>query len=865
MINFERDIRQIHTLIGGQMIPANGHISADGFGEADDRELARSLAPVQFLAWDTRKIHHPEKTLFVALSTGIRDGHDFIKGAFARGVRRFLVEKEGAIPEGAIGLVVPDTFAALQDLARKRREGHAAKFFGITGSNGKTIVKEWLKEVLETHFEIGASPGSFNSQLGVALSMLQLPDSSDVALIEAGISKPGEMARLAKVIQPQYGIMTHFGDAHAEGFPNEEAKLEEKLKLFAGVERVFVGMDSQQVRKALDTKGIPYSSIGVYDNATIQVIAMVDREWGGYAVELLDQGEKYTVEWGIPGNAARDNILLVILVARFLGLSWEAIQAGVSRLHPVSMRMEMLTDNPEITIINDAYNADRASVINALGQLQHSDFQKGHVLILSDLEHLGKYQRAYQSEILSLAVAALGEENIYLIGPQFLALATGDSGKEGISAKGSSSGGGEPDGSTDFNKVNAYATIEEMIAEFDYEDFRNKTVLLKGARRYQLERLIPYLSLRASATQFRINLDHLRHNFAQFRSVLAPGTKMMAMVKAFAYGSGDWEVAHALATEGIDYLAVAYTSAGIALRTHGITTPIMVMNADPDNIAQLFRFNLEPAIYGFPFLKRYLAAGLDKGELPLHLKVDTGMSRLGFLPDEVGALARLLAGSPQVQLKSVMSHLAMADEARGDAYTHAQAAKFTAFADALSEALAQQPLRHLVNTAGILRFPEYHYEMVRLGLGLYGSSPVENTELDLREVGSLHSVVTQVHSYPAGQSIGYGGSEVTRRASRVATVAIGYADGIRRSLSNGKMSFLVRGERAPVIGRVCMDMLMLDVTDIAVVDVGDEVVLIGAQGGDFISVQEMAEAAETIPYEILVNIGQRVRRIYVRE
>lgn len=821
MINFEQDIAQIHDLIGGALI---------GTRHAD-------LKAVKYLAWDTRKVHQPEATLFVALSSGKRDGHDFVAEAFEKGIRRFLVERVDAVPAGGIALVVPDTLKTLQKLASLKRGRHAARFFGITGSNGKTIVKEWLKEVLETHFEIGASPGSFNSQLGVALSILQLAEDAEIALIEAGISQPGEMVRLEKMICPQFGIMTHFGDAHSERFVDQREKLAEKLKLFAGVERVFVSHDDPLVIQELKNAAIPYSTIGDL------VGSLEKREWGGYKVTLTDDQGTHVLEWGMPGKAARDNILLVILVAHHLGLSWETIQAGINRLHPVSMRMEMLTDNPEVTIINDTYNADRASVLNALSELVQSDFQTGHILILSDLEHLGKLQISVQRELLNHAISILAPEEIYLIGPRFLELAGG------------------------YEGVTAFSKVEELIANFDYERFRNRTVLLKGARKYELEHLIPYLSRRASATHFRINLDHLGHNLAQFRSVLAPGTRIMAMVKAFAYGSGDWEVAQALAADGIDYLAVAYTSAGIALRTHGVTTPIMVMNADPEHIPQLFKFNLEPAVYGFSFLQRYLESGLRQAEpqIPLHIKVDTGMGRLGFLTHDAKVLAALLGQHPQVQLKSVMSHLSMADEVGGDEYTHGQARKFTAFANDLSKALNQEPLRHLVNTAGILRFPEYHFEMVRLGLGLYGHSPVGATDLELREVGSLHSVITQVHTYPAGQAIGYGGSFVTQRESRVATVAIGYADGIRRNLSNGKMSFLVKGERVPVIGRVCMDMLMLDVTDLKEVAIGDEVVLIGRQGEDFISVQEMAEAAETIAYEILVNIGQRVRRVYIRD
>ena len=821
MINFELDIPRIATLLKGETIG----------------EWVPDWAPVQYLAWDTRKIHHPGSTIFIALQSGKRDGHDFIRQAFDKGVRRFWVSRPETVPAGAVGLLVPDTLVALQELAGKVRAAHPGRFIGITGSNGKTMVKEWLKEMLEPHFKVGASPGSFNSQLGVALSILQLPRDSEINLVEAGISRPGEMDRLEAMVKPDWGIMTHFGDAHAEGFSDPGAKLQEKAKLFTGVERLFLSGDQAEVMEEM--QGLDCSLV------TIEVIELEEKDWGGVRVVLKENGESVSLEWSMPGQAARENILLAASVARALDLSWEDIQAGINRLHPVSMRMEMLTDNPEVTIINDAYNADRASVLNALTELTNSDFQQGHIMVLSDLEHLGGMQEQVQAGILDQAGSVLGLENIYLVGPQFFALT-----REGYAG------------------VHAYASVADLIADFDYERFRNRTVLLKGARRYEPERLIPYLSRRASATHFKINLDHLRHNYAQFRARLGPDVKMMAMVKAFAYGSGDWEVAQALATEGIDYLAVAYTSAGIALRTHGVSTPIMVMNADPEHIPQLFRFDLEPVVYGFPFLKRYLEAGRKAGEeeLPMHIKVDTGMSRLGFLPEEVGILAELLGQEPRVRLLSVMSHLAMADEKGGDAYSHGQAEKFLAFSEGLETALGQQPMKHLVNTAGIMRFPEYHFDMVRLGLGLYGTSPMEEeTGMDLQEVGSLHSVVTQVHTYPAGQSIGYGGSSVTERESRIATVAIGYADGIRRSLSNGKMSFLVRGKRAPTIGRVCMDMLMLDVTHIPEVALGDEVVLLGAQGQDYISVREMAEAAETIAYEILVNIGQRVRRVYLRE
>lgn len=630
MIGLENGIEEIQSLIGGEW---KGNSS-----------LLAVSDPVRFLAYDTRKILHPDATVFLALTSGKRDGHDFVQAAFDKGVRFFILEKKMALPEGGLALVVPNSLAALQTLARKRRESHS-------------------------------------------------------------------------------------------------------------------------------------------------------------------------------------------------------VQAGITGLPPVSVGREMLTNNPEITIINDAYNADDDSVLDALTQLLQSDFQVGHALVLSDVEDQGKQQESMQRMLLEKILKQLGPEDIFLVGPVYVRIAL------------------------DHPKVSAYPDIEALASRFDYRRFKNKTVLLKGAQQYQLEQLIPYLSRRASATCFKINLDHLRHNLHQFRSRLTPGTKLMAMVKAFAYGAGDWEIAQELAEEGVDYLAVAYTSTGIALRTHGVTSPIMVMNADPDSLAQLYRFKLEPVIYGFDFLRDYLLTrkALRMDRSPLHIEVDTGMGRLGFAQHEVDALLAQLKKHPEVEVKSVMSHFSMADDPSSDVHTHEQASWFESFADTLTAGLSNAPLRHISNTAGILRFPGYHFDMVRLGLGLYGISPLAEETLDLRELGSLVTHISQIHAYPAGQPISYGGTSVTTRPSRIATLPIGYADGIRRSLSNGKMSFLVRGQRAAIIGRVCMDMLMLDVTDLPEVVEGDEVVLLGRQGNDFISVNEMAEAAETIPYEILVNIGQRVRRIYEQE
>jgi len=828
MIGITTGLDTIEHLIGGDW--------------AGDTSLLAVSEPVRFLAYDTRKILHPKETLFVALNSGKRDGHQFVQAAYDRGVRFFILEKKEVLPSGGLALIVPNTLQALQNLARKRRETHSATFVGITGSNGKTIVKEWLRQLLEGSREVGGSPGSFNSQLGVALSLLQIPEAAEVALVEAGVSQPGEMEGLAKMIQPNVGIMTHFGDAHAEGFSDPAAKLLEKRTLFSGVEVVLAGSDDLKVVEALRQLGRSIKTIGRSEDATIQVLG-VEKYGGREKICLQEDKVKVEINWHLSSDAAHENMLIVVLAARHFGLDWKSIQDRLAGLHPVSMRMEMLTDNPEITIINDAYNADRDSVLNALTQLVQSDFQAGHALVLSDMEHQGRQQENIQRGLLEQAIKQLGAGDIFLVGPVYEKIAQ------------------------DHPQVSAFSDVDAMVDQFDYHPFKNKTVLLKGARRYQLERLIPYLSRRATATYFKINLDHLRRNLQQFRSQLTVGTKVMAMVKAFAYGAGDWEVARILVEEGIDYLAVAYTSAGIALRTRGVTTPILVMNADPATLAQLYRFGLEPVVYGFDFLLDYLRVGrsLQRDSCPLHIEVDTGMGRLGFAQEEVTTLLDCLGQHPEASVKSVLSHFSMADDPACDDHTHGQAIRYQDFADALEAGLVTSPLRHLANTAGIMRFPAYHFDMVRLGLGLYGISPLGEETLELRELGSLHTQVTQVHAYAAGQPIGYGGASVTSRSSRVATIPIGYADGIRRSLSNGKMAFLVRGKRAPIIGRVCMDMLMLDVTEIPEVQKGDEVVLLGGQGDDFISVKEMAKAAETIPYEVLVNIGQRVRRIYEQE
>ncbi|MEM0997201.1 MAG: bifunctional UDP-N-acetylmuramoyl-tripeptide:D-alanyl-D-alanine ligase/alanine racemase [Bacteroidota bacterium] len=802
-------------------------------------DLSPSLSGLTF---DSRKVRHPAQELFVALSGGNRDGHAFLADAWAKGVRSFLVEKTESLPVGAHFLQVSDSRRALQEIAAHHRTKFTAPVIAITGSNGKTIVKEWLASILAQKFAVAKSPESYNSQIGVPLSLLELRPDTELALIEAGISLPGEMARLQAMIRPEFGIMTHFGDAHAEGFASEAEKLAEKMRLFAGCKLVFVTADDPAVRKALAAHNLPVRTVGRSSAADLRLL-QAEEIGEAYTFTLFDSAESPPLELPMSDFGSLENALLAVLVARHFGLSWEEIAEELSRLHPVSMRTELITDNPEVAIINDAYNADRASTQNALLMLADERVHPGRAVILSDLEHQGDHQLRLQQDLLQLARQRFGSGNIILVGPVFFDLARTDDG------------------------LRAYRDVDDFLAEFNYEQFRNKTVLLKGARRFALERIIPYLSRRVTATQFKINLDDLVHNYRVYRQRVGPEVRITAMVKAFSYGSGTWEIARELARQGVDYLAVAYISEGIALRTRGIETPIMILNADAQNIRQLFHFRLEPMAYSLEFLREYARAGEVAGveQFPVHLEFDSGMRRLGFVREDLPELMTALREDPRLQIKSVLSHFAAADEPERDGLSRAQFQRFAEFFGELAELGDSPPWRHICNTAGIERFPEYHLDMVRLGIGLYGISPVAGSELELREIGTLESVVTQVHAYPAGTPIGYGASEITAQAAQIATVPIGYADGIRRHLSNGRGRFLVRGQRAPVIGRVCMDMLMLDVTKIKGVVAGDRVTLLGGSETDAVSVREVAELCGTIPYEILTGISQRVRRVYVRE
>jgi alanine racemase len=734
-------------------------------------------------------------------------------------------------------ILVDDVIDSLQQWARYHRLQFDYPVIGITGSNGKTIVKEWLTTLLEHHFSIAKSPMSYNSQLGVPLSLLQLTGQADLALIEAGISRPDEMEQLQEIIRPTLGVLTHMGAAHADGFASEEEKLAEKVKLFSGVEEVLMGADQEDVRTFLQQQPLRLRTVGHWPEASLRLRAATP-DSQGWNVDLQEAENRYAFRIPLPGQAALENALLVILTARSLGISPTDIADRLPLLHPVEMRTELITDNPEITILNDSYNADLDSVRNAFQMLATIEAQPRRTVILSDLLNQGGSQRDMQQQILKEAIDLFGADQVWTVGPVF----------KKIHAK------------------RSFATTEDLIQAFEYEQFKGSSLLLKGARPFGLERLIPLLNRRPNATFLQLDLDKLVNNLRLLREQLPPQTKIMGMVKAFSYGSGSWEIAQVLAEEGIEYLAVAYPSEGIELRRKGIELPIAVTHPEASGLAALLQYDLEPVIYNFPLLESFYRVARLQGQPPFrfHLKLDTGMGRLGFLPSDKQRLTEIFARYPDLQLVSILSHLAAADDPEEDNFTRQQVAHFREFCAHFHRILGISPLRHILNTAGATRFPEFAFDMVRLGIGLYGIDPGGRMK-GLQEIASLHSMISQVHTYPAGSSVGYGRAQYTQRESRIATVPVGYADGVLRNLGMGKLRCLVHGKPTPTFGRICMDTLMLDVTDIPEAEVGDEVVLFGQQGDSVLSLQEVAEKAGTIAYEIMARISPRVRRIYIRE
>ena len=836
---------------------------------------AEPAAAVRHLLLDSRRAGPPAGALFVALRGPSHDGHRYLPQAYAQGVRLFVVAENADLPGGlaaypGAGLVaVAHPLAALQALAAAHRAQFAGPVWAVTGSNGKTIVKEWLAQLLGPDEVICRSPRSYNSQVGVPLSVWELnPGRHTLGLFEAGISEAGEMAKLAAVIQPTEGVFTTLGTAHAAGFASEAAKLREKLRLFEGPQfrRLYYCADQGPVREAVAALGLPGFGWTRHDapGAALR-LRVAPAGAGRTAVKARPGtlGPRANFVLPFADEPSVENALhgLAVLLAR--GVAPAEIQRRLARLQPVAMRLEMKQGRHDSYLLDDTYNNDLAGLALALAALARQARPGRRTLILSDVLESGLAGPALYARVGAL-LPAHGVTRLVGIGPEISAE------MNELKVKSEALKFSETEellAPLTFNSqllTEFYPSTEDFLARLNPADFAHETILVKGARRFGFERIVAALQAQQHGTVLEVNLDALAHNLQHFRQQLRPGTKLMVMVKAFAYGAGSYEVAGLLEFQRADYLAVAYADEGVALREAGIGLPIMVMNPAPDAFELLRRHRLEPEIYSFELLHDYLATATDAAPLPpVHLKLDTGMRRLGFEEADVPALAALLRQhAARLPVAGLMTHLAAADDPAHDDFTRQQLAAFGRMAGALEAALGRPVLKHALNSAGIRRFPEAQLDMVRLGIGLYG---VDASGLDanaLRPVSTLRTTVSQIKTLPAGSTVGYGRrGTATDAARRIATLAIGYADGYDRRFGHGAGAVLIHGRPAPLVGAVCMDMCMVDVTGIPEARAGDVAVVFGAG----LPLPALAARIGTIAYELLTNVSERVKRVFVSE
>ncbi len=796
---------------------------------------------IQHLLIDSRSAAANPSALFFAIKGKNHDGHRYIAGLYQRGVRAFVVSElpvPTKFPEAGF-IVVPDSLQALQELARYHREQCTCTVVAISGSNGKTIVKEWLFHCLSDTFSITRSPKSYNSQVGVPLSLMLLDENTSLGIFEAGISFPGEMERLRQMIHPRVGIFTNIGEAHQENFIDTKQKITEKLKLFYHCQTLIYCADheliDQEVRKTPELQKVKLLTWSVTGKADIMVshIAQEAQETS-FQVTCLNE----TIKIRIPFTdaASLENAMHCMALMLFFKIDREEVIARMHDLPPVAMRLEQKSAINGCTLINDSYNSDYNSLSIAMDVLNRQFQHKNKTLILSDILQSSKHP-----EELYLRVANLIREK-------------GITRIIGI--------GGEIHKNAALFDLPGkfFETTGAFISSFTPDDYNREAILLKGARSFEFEKIAALLEQKKHTTRIEINLNALVHNLNFFRSLLKPGTKTLVMVKALSYGSGRHEIAGVLQFQGVDYLGVAIADEGVSLRQAGITLPVMVMNPEPESFDALIRYRLEPEIYSFRMLELFHKAVIRNQEIgyPVHIKLDTGMHRMGFLPGETGSLCREIARYKNIRICSVFSHLAGSDEDIHDSFTREQIDTFRVNSDQIISAVGYPVIRHILNSSGIERFPDAQFEMVRLGIGLYGISSVDSARL--QTVSTLKSTILQIKEVQPGETVGYGRRGKPTKPSQIAVVPIGYGDGLNRRLSNGRGSFVVRGKTAPIIGSICMDMTLIDVTGTGARE-GDEVIIFGEKP----SVVDVARILETIPYEVLTGISERVKRVYIQE
>ena len=804
------------------------------------KRIGSADAHIDWMLTDSRSLCFAEETLFFALKTKRNDGHKYIPELYERGVRNFVVsdlpQKMEAYADANF-LQTDSPLKALQKLAEKHRMQFDVPVVGITGSNGKTVVKEWLYQLLNGERIVTRSPRSYNSQIGVPLSIWLMNEKTEVAIFEAGISEMGEMEALHGIIRPTIGVLTNIGGAHQENFYSLTDKCMEKLTLFKNCDVVVYDGDNELISNCVSKSlfGAREIAWSKHDNERPLFVERVRKEEASTTIRYryLGMPNEYTIPF--IDDASIENSLHCLAVALYMMVPAEEITRRMALLEPVAMRLEVKEGKNNCTLINDSYNSDFASLDIALNFMLRRSEDEGRkrTLILSDLLETGQSDKLLYRQVADL-VQTRGVDKIIGVG-------------EGISSAASR---------FDMEKY-FFHTTEELLASDMLPQLRDEVILIKGSRQFHFDDITERLELKVHETILEINLNALVDNLNHYRSKLKPDTKMVCMVKASAYGAGSYEIAKTLQDHRVDYLAVAVADEGSELRKASITSSIIIMNPELTSFKTLFDYKLEPEVYNFHLLNELIKAAEKEGvtNFPIHIKLDTGMHRLGFAPSEVPELIHRLKRQSAVIPRSVFSHLVGSDSTQFDAFTRRQIETFEQATEELQSAFPHKILRHICNTAGIARYPGAQFDMVRLGVGLYGVDPFANRML--HNVSTLKTTILQIRDVPQEETVGYSRKGRLDRDSRIAAIPIGYADGLNRHLGNGRAWCLVNGRRAPYVGNICMDVCMIDVTDIDCKE-GDKVIIFG----EGLPVTELAEILDTIPYEILTSVSTRVKRVY---
>ena len=790
---------------------------------------------------DSRTFFKGENSIFFALSGPRNNGYSYIPNLIEKGITAVVVSDSSVISKKATFILVENTNSALQKLAAHCRQQYNYPVVGITGSNGKTIVKEWLYNLLSGEFKIVRSPKSYNSQVGVPLSVLLMNSGYDLGIFEAGISQPGEMQNLAEIIRPTIGIFTNIGGAHQEGFVSVQQKTEEKIMLFSACKILIYNADAEIIKNAATDFCIKHDIEKVdwsLKNTTAAIFFSAKKIIDFTEITANLKNKEYNFRIPFTDDSAIENACHCFAASSVLSSDLNTILPEFENLYPVEMRLEIKQGINNCLLVNDYYNSDLNSLSIALSVL-NQQAAKAHLskkVILSDIQQTGLPKAELYNQVNKLLTDWKMDE-IVGIGTEISRYSDLFSMRKSF-----------------------FDSLADFEKQFNRTNFQSSAILIKGARQFTFEKISLLLQHKAHQTQLEIDLNALTHNLNIFKKLLRPETKIMVMVKAFSYGSGDVEIASLLQYQNVAYLAVAVTDEGVLLRNAGIQTPIIVMNPEHNSFQQIIDYRLEPNIYSIELLENFVKSVVQCGihEFPVHLKIDTGMNRLGFKADtEIKKAIQVIQESNRIKVQSVFSHLAASDDRSFDTFTIEQITRFEEVTKLISGSFPYKIDRHILNSAGIERFPEKQFEMVRLGIGLYG---ISNTGLPLQNIGTLRSTVSQVKKVKPTETVGYSRKGAIIKESEIAIVPLGYADGIDRKLGNNNGSAFIHGRRVAIIGNICMDMLMLDVTGLNVIP-GDRVEIFGSN----ISVSEVAQKAGTIPYEILTGISQRVKRVYLQE